>query len=55
VGFADIGREPFYFPNVQNAGKYPDILTTLASRMNTEQLEKLAFKNAYNFFSRVWR
>lgn len=55
VGFADIGREPFYFPNVENAGKYPDVLNTLAGRMNAEQLEKLAFKNAQNFFSRVWR
>lgn len=54
VGFADIGREPFYFPNVENAGKYPDVLTTLAGRMSSEQLEKLAFKNAQNFFSRVW-
>ncbi|GAB2627120.1 dipeptidase [Belliella aquatica] len=54
VGFADIGREPFYFPNVENAGKYPDVLTTLAGRMSSKQLEKLAFKNAQNFFSRVW-
>ncbi|AFL83407.1 Zn-dependent dipeptidase, microsomal dipeptidase [Belliella baltica DSM 15883] len=55
VGFADIGREPFYFPNVENAGKYPDVLGNLSGRMSTEQLEKLAFKNAQNFFSRVWR
>lgn len=55
VGFPDIGRFPFYFSNVENAGKYPDVLTTLARRMSAEQLEKLAFKNAQNFFSRVWR
>lgn len=55
VGFPDIGRFPFYFSNVENAGKYPDVLTTLAGRMRAEQLEKLAFKNAQNFFSRVWR
>lgn len=55
VGFPDIGRFPFYFSNVENAGKYPDVLTTLAGRMRAEQLEKLAFKNTQNFFSRVWR
>lgn len=54
VGFPDIGRIPFYFPNVENAGKYPDVLKTLSEKLNQDQLEKLAFKNAKDFFLRTW-
>ncbi|MCH7410280.1 membrane dipeptidase [Belliella sp. DSM 111904] len=55
VGFPDIGRVPFYFPNVENASKYPEILATLSEELKQNQLEKLAFRNAQEFFLRAWK
>ncbi|MFD2034236.1 dipeptidase [Belliella marina] len=55
VGFPDIGRIPFYFPNVENASKYPEVLATLSEKLGHDQLEKLAFKNAQEFFLRTWK
>ncbi|WP_194774938.1 dipeptidase [Pararhodonellum marinum] len=52
--FPDRSRIPFYFPNVENASKYPSILAHLRNQLNPEQLEKLAYKNAQAFFERVW-
>ncbi len=49
--FPDKSRFPFYFPNVENASKYPDVLEKMSESLSEAQLEKLAFKNAQRFFS----
>lgn len=48
-------RLPFYFPNVEDASKYPAILERLQADLSTEQLEKLAYGNAQRFFSNLWK
>jgi microsomal dipeptidase-like Zn-dependent dipeptidase len=48
--FPDKTRFPFYFPLVENAGKYPSVLEILAESLSIGQLEKLAYKNAQQFF-----
>ncbi|EOZ96085.1 hypothetical protein A33Q_2678 [Indibacter alkaliphilus LW1] len=53
--FPDKSRFPFYFPLVENASKYPSILESLAANLSSDQLEKLAYKNAQRFFSDLWK
>lgn len=53
--FPDKSRFPFYFPEVQDASKYPGIITRLSENLSHEQLEKLAYKNAQRFFSALWK
>jgi microsomal dipeptidase-like Zn-dependent dipeptidase len=53
--FPDKSRHPFYFPLVENASKYPGVLEILSEKINTSQLEKLAYKNCQRFFSMLWR
>lgn len=48
--FKDPDRFPFYFPMVENAGKYPSLLESLSTKLNEEQLQDLAYSNALNFF-----
>jgi membrane dipeptidase len=52
--FPDPSRHPFYFPNVENASKYPSILDNLSENLSITQLEKLSFKNAQSFFKTLW-
>ncbi len=52
--FPDESRFPFYFPIVEDASKYPSLLDQLSERLSSLQLEKLAFKNARDFFIRTW-
>jgi membrane dipeptidase len=52
--FPDPSRHPFYFPNVENASKYPSILDKLSENLSIAQLEKLGFKNAQRFFKTLW-
>ncbi|EKB49788.1 dipeptidase [Cecembia lonarensis] len=53
--FPDKSRHPFYFPLVENASKYPNILEQLSENLSVIQLEKLAYKNGQRFFSKIWR
>lgn len=53
--FPDKSRLPFYFSNVENAGKYPSILDKLSDNLSGEQLEKLAYKNCQRFFANLWK
>ncbi|WP_226390001.1 dipeptidase [Penaeicola halotolerans] len=51
----DKSRIPFYFPVVEDASCYPDILDILAERgLSQRQLEALAYGNAQQFFERIW-
>lgn len=51
----DVSRLPFYFPDLVHAGKsYTYILNSLKEELNTAQLQKLAYKNAYQFLERIW-
>jgi membrane dipeptidase len=52
--FPDPTRHPFYFPNVENASKYPSILDKLSGYLSIAQLEKLAYKNSQGFFKNLW-
>ncbi|MFQ5674338.1 MAG: dipeptidase [bacterium] len=50
----DQSRLPFFHPEHENAGKYPEILQALEERMPRAQIAGLAFKNALGFMQRVW-
>jgi membrane dipeptidase len=52
--FPDKSRHPFYFPFVENAGKYPSLLEALSSRLTESQLRKLASENVFNFYQKLW-
>ncbi|MHA7129578.1 dipeptidase [Algoriphagus namhaensis] len=52
--FGDPSRVPFYFPLAENASKYQSILTTLSQNLNPDQLDRLAYKNALNFYRNLW-
>lgn len=51
--FGDESRHPFYFPLVENAGKYPSLLESLSTKLNSVQLEDLAYKNVVNFYQKI--
>lgn len=50
----DQSRAPFFFPEHENAGKYPEILRDLQERLTSAQINGLAFKNALGFLERIW-
>jgi membrane dipeptidase len=52
--FPDKSRHPIYFPNLENASKYPSILEKLSEDLSKDQLEKLAYKNCQRFFTSLW-
>lgn len=52
--FRDKSRVPVYFPNVEDASKYPALLDRLAESLTVDQLENLAHRNAQRFFARLW-
>jgi membrane dipeptidase len=52
--FPDKSRFPFYFPIVENAGKYPSLLEVLHQKLSTTQLKKLAYANCSRFFGSIW-
>ncbi|WPR74863.1 dipeptidase [Algoriphagus sp. NG3] len=53
--FKDPNRFPFYFPLVENAGKYPSLLKSLEDKLSAENLEGLAFRNALEFYRKLQR
>lgn len=55
LDFPDPNRFPFYFPLAENAGKYPAILDALQANLEQSSLEKLAYKNALNFYQNLYR
>jgi microsomal dipeptidase-like Zn-dependent dipeptidase len=52
--FPDKSRHPFYFPFVENAGKYPTLLESLSESLSPSQLRKLASENVFNFYQTLW-
>lgn len=50
----DKSRIPFYFPDHENAGRYPAINTELEKRLGAELCEKLSYKNAVRFLGNLW-
>ncbi|NEM96618.1 peptidase [Pontibacter sp. BT327] len=51
----DASRLPFYFPDLLHAGvSYSYILNRLRERLNVNQLEQLAYRNALQFVERIW-
>ena len=51
--FNDPERFPFYFPLVENAGKYPSLLKSLEDKLSPEDLEGLANRNALEFYRKI--
>jgi membrane dipeptidase len=49
----DKTREPFYFDQHSHAGKYPDILMSLKSDMNDDQIDAFAHKNVIRFLRKL--
>lgn len=52
--FADASRLPYFFDEHAHAGKYPEILGSLTSRLGDEEISGLAHRNAYNFMKNRW-
>jgi len=50
----DRSRVPFYHPEHEHAGRYPEILSSLESSFDSEVLEGLAWRNALGFLERIW-
>jgi len=53
--FPDPERDPYYFPQHEDASKYPEILRSLKDTLTTDQIEKLAYKNVTNFIASNWK
>lgn len=53
IDFGDPSRIPFYFPLVENAGKYPSLLKSLEDKLSPEDLEGLAYRNALEFYRKM--
>jgi microsomal dipeptidase-like Zn-dependent dipeptidase len=43
-----------YFDEHRNAAQFPAILRALQTNLSEEQIQRLAFVNAYNFLQRIW-
>jgi microsomal dipeptidase-like Zn-dependent dipeptidase len=50
----DRSRVPFYFPEHENAGRYPEILRSLEKALDPAHCEALASGNAVRFLRRLW-
>ena len=48
----DLSRRPFYFPEHENAEKYPKIQEQLQQQLTNEQLKKLSYGNVLRFYSK---
>ena len=53
--FPDPGRDPYYFPQHEDATKYHGILDQLRSDLSTDQLSRLAHKNVERFIAANWK
>jgi membrane dipeptidase len=51
--FPDRSREPFYFPEHENASQYPHILTRAGEFLSAAQLDDLAYRNVQRFIQRI--
>ena len=51
----DQNRVPFFFKEHENASKYQLVLNSLKKTLNEEEIKALAFKNALEFISRIWK
>lgn len=51
--FGDPKRFPFYFPLAEDASKYPSLLESLNSKLDSESLENLAYKNVLTFYQNL--
>lgn len=51
--FGDPNRFPFYFPLAEDASKYPSLLESLSSKLDSESLENLAYKNVLTFYQNL--
>jgi len=53
--FPNPERDPYYFPQHEDASKYPEILSSLKNSLTEEQVDKLAYKNVTNFITSNWK
>lgn len=53
--FPSPDRDPYYFPQHENASRYPEILRSLENSLTAVQVEKLAYKNVKNFIASNWK
>lgn len=54
-GISDPARQPLFFPDYEDAGQYPKIISQLTNRGATaKQLSKLANQNTLDFIRRNW-
>ena len=51
--FGDPDRFPFYFPLVENAGKYPSLVKSMEDKLSDVNLEHLAYLNAFEFYRKI--
>ena len=52
--FPNPERDPYYFPNLENATKYQGILDDLRDSLTEVQKERLAYKNVQDFIASNW-
>ena len=50
----DPSRMPYYYPEHENASRYPDINAELETRFGGEICDKLSHKNAIRFLKNLW-
>jgi microsomal dipeptidase-like Zn-dependent dipeptidase len=54
-GIPDPERQPLFFEEHEDAGKYPNIVQQLKDLgIDQTRLEKLCYQNVFNFMSRNW-
>ena len=54
--FPDSTRYPLFFPEHENASKYPEVLKELTEHFHEEELAKrLAWDNVIDFLARIWK
>lgn len=53
-GHADRSRIPFYFPEHENAGRFPGILRGIEEKFGVAVSEAVAYGNALRFMEEVW-
>ncbi|MDR7128436.1 microsomal dipeptidase-like Zn-dependent dipeptidase [Algoriphagus sp. 4150] len=51
--FEDASRHPFYFPLVENAGKYPSLIESLEDKLSEDQLINLSYRNSLEFYRKI--
>ena len=53
-GHPDLSRIPFYFPEHDDASRYPSILESISQQVSPDAVAGIGYQNAMNYLNELW-